>query len=68
MGQTETINVVDDNVTIDDKRSLRHLEHLTGMPESELDQKVEENRPYFTGKTLTFALAFIAGTGFTLFG
>ncbi|KAL5521975.1 hypothetical protein ACEPAF_1831 [Sanghuangporus sanghuang] len=68
MGRAETVNTVDDNVTIDDKRSLKHIENLTGMSESELDQKVEEYRPHFRGKTLTFALAFIAGTGFTLFG
>ncbi|KAL5501119.1 hypothetical protein ACEPAH_9506 [Sanghuangporus vaninii] len=68
MGRAETVNTVDDNVTIDEKHSLRHIENLTGMSESELDQKVEEYRPHFRGKTLTFALAFIAGTGFTLFG
>ena len=68
MEYAETINMVDDNVMIDDKQSLRNLENLTGMSESELDQKVQEYRPRFTGKILTYALAFIAGTGFTLFG
>ena len=68
MGRAETINTADDNVTMDDKRSLRHIENLTGMTESELDQKVDEYRPRFRGRSLTFALAFIAGTGFTLFG
>lgn len=68
MGRAETINAVDENGTIDDKCSLRHLENLTGMSESELDQQVEKNLPRMRGKVLTYALAFVAGTGFTLFG
>ena len=68
MGQADTINTIDDNGTIDEKCSLRHLENLTGISETQIDQQVEENMPHMRGKLLTYALAFVAGTGFTLFG
>lgn len=68
MGRADTFNTVDDSGTIDEKCSLRHLENLTGMSGTQLDQKVEEYKPHMRGKKLTYALAFVAGTGFTLFG
>ena len=59
---------VDEGGVFDGKCDLKHLESLTGIPEGRLEQEVAENRPKLSGNVLTYALAFVAGTGFTLFG
>ena len=46
----------------------QHLGVLTGLNHEQLQAEVYQSRPRLKGKTLTFALAFVAGTGFTLFG
>lgn len=51
-----------------EKCDLKHLESLTGIPEDRLVEEVSENKPTLSGKVLTYALAVVAGTGFTLFG
>ena len=51
-----------------EKVEVQHLEVLTGLSHEQLQTEVYQSRPRLKGKTLTFALAFVAGTGFTLFG
>lgn len=58
----------DESGTSAEKHDLYHLENLTGIPEQRLAEEVSENKPTLSGKILTYALAFVAGTGFTLFG
>ena len=58
----------DESGTSAEKHDLHHLENLTGIPEDRLTEEVSENKPTLSGKILTYALAFVAGTGFTLFG
>ncbi|THH12256.1 hypothetical protein EW145_g156 [Phellinidium pouzarii] len=59
---------LNETAAIDEKGSLTHLENATGLHDGDLNRAVEENKPRLRGKTLTYALAFVAGTGFTLFG
>ncbi|KAI5119895.1 hypothetical protein M0805_003699 [Coniferiporia weirii] len=59
---------IDDKRNMDEKGSLTHLEDVTGLHGGQLSRDVEDNQPRLKGKTLTYALAFVAGTGFTLFG
>ncbi|KAH8111654.1 general substrate transporter [Phellopilus nigrolimitatus] len=59
---------IDDNVIGEEKMSLKHLENITGLHDNQLEREVEEHKPRLKGKTLTYMLAFVAGTGFTLFG
>ena len=51
-----------------EKVEVQHIEVLTGLNHEQLQAEVRGSRPRLRGKTLTFALAFVAGTGFTLFG
>lgn len=44
------------------------FEDVTEKPPSVFDAEVESHRLTLRGKKLTAALAFVAGTGFTLFG
>lgn len=62
------MRTADETGTIDEKASLRHIEHLTGVSASQLDREVDGHAPHLRGRTLAFCLAFVAGTGFTLFG
>ena len=62
------MRTADETGTIDEKASLKHIEHLTGVPEAQLDREVGDYAPRIRGRFLTFSLAFVAGTGFTLFG
>lgn len=59
---------MDDTGTFEEKGSLGHIEDVIGMHGGQLEREVNDNRPRLRGKTLTYALAFVAGTGFTLFG
>lgn len=53
----------------EEKSGLREIEDVTRTAQkSRLDAEVLENAPRLRGKVLTFALACVAGTGFTLFG
>lgn len=61
--------LVDDNALFDDdKASLSRIEDVTGLRDGQLREEVAANQPRLRGRTLTYALAFVAGTGFTLFG
>ena len=66
--QPVRVDTIDDSANNDDKRSLRHLDNITGLSETQLNQEVEASFPKMKGKLLTYFLAFVAGTGFTLFG
>lgn len=60
---------IDDSRTAQsEKAEIQHLELLTGLSHDHLQSEVNESKPRLKGKTLSFALAFVAGTGFTLFG
>ena len=50
------------------KHGLSYLATLTNVPEDQLIREVRDNKPKLSGKVLKYALAFVAGTGFTLFG
>lgn len=50
------------------QHDLSYLATLTNVPEDQLIREVRDNKPKLSGKVLTYALAFVAGTGFTLFG
>ena len=60
--------VGDSNNAQSEKVEVQHLEVLTGLNHEQLQAEVYQSRPRLKGKTLIFALAFVAGTGFTLFG
>lgn len=45
-----------------------HRENIADKPPSEFTADVERYHLTLRGKKLTAALAFVAGTGFTLFG
>ena len=60
--------VDDSNNAQSEKVEVQHLEVLTGLSHEKLQAEVYQSRPRLKGKILTFALAFVAGTGFTLFG
>lgn len=69
MGRSSSdMRTVDEAATIDEKASLKHIEHLTGIPGDQIDREVDGHAPNLRGKMLSFCLAFVAGTGFTLFG
>ncbi|KAH8118587.1 general substrate transporter [Phellopilus nigrolimitatus] len=59
---------IDDNGTFDGKPTLNHIEDATGLRDGDLEKEVAQNAPRLRGKKLTYSLAFVAGTGFTLFG
>ena len=46
----------------------RHLDNLPDKDHSDFEADVERYHLTLRGKKLTVALAFVAGTGFTLFG
>ncbi|KAL5494751.1 hypothetical protein ACEPAI_212 [Sanghuangporus weigelae] len=52
----------------EEKSLLSQIEDATGLQNGELEQATNDNRPRLRGRTLTYTLAFVAGTGFTLFG
>lgn len=57
------------NRNSDEKGAItKHLEDTIGVPSEDLYRDVAELKPRLHGKMLTFTLAFVAGTGFTLFG
>ena len=58
----------DETATVDEKATLKHIEHLTGIPGAQIDREVDDYAPRIRGRFLAFCLAFVAGTGFTLFG
>lgn len=60
--------LVDDSGSFDEKGSLSRIEDVTGLRDGELQREVANCQPRLRGRTLTYALAFVAGTGFTLFG
>lgn len=60
--------LVDDTGSFDEKGSLSRIEDITGLRNGELQREVANSQPRLRGRTLTYALAFVAGTGFTLFG
>lgn len=55
-------------VDYDEKSSFSQIEDMIGLHDGELEQAIKDNRPRLHGRTLTYALAFVGGTGFTLFG
>ncbi|KAL5519459.1 hypothetical protein ACEPAH_1142 [Sanghuangporus vaninii] len=59
---------VDNGNTYEEKDLLSQIEDATGLQKGELEQATNENRPRLRGRTLSYTLAFVAGTGFTLFG
>lgn len=59
---------VDDGVNYDERSPTIQIEDMIGLHDGELEQAVNEKRPRLQGRTLTYALAFVAGTAFTLFG
>ena len=59
---------VGDSSTYEEKSLLSQIEDATGLQNGELEQAINDKRPRLHGRTLTYALAFVAGTGFTLFG
>ena len=52
----------------EEKPLAGQIEDTAGISRVNLDAEVSENAPRLHGRVLTFALAFVAGTGFTLFG
>ena len=48
--------------------AARQIEDIIGLSSDRLAQEVESSKPRLHGRLLTFMLAFVAGTGFTLFG
>lgn len=50
------------------RKADRQIEDITGLSSGQLAQEVENSKPRLHGRLLTFMLAFVAGTGFTLFG
>ncbi len=46
----------------------KQIEDITGLPSDQLAQEIESKKPRLQGRLLSFMLAFVAGTGFTLFG
>lgn len=65
---TGNMRAADETGTIAEKASLRHIERLTGIPGDQIDREVDDYAPRMRGRMLAFVLAFVAGTGFTLFG
>ena len=63
-----TATLEEDNNNYDNKSSFHYIEDVIGLHGRELERAVDEKRPRLHGRTLTYALAFVAGTGFTLFG
>ncbi|KAL5535988.1 hypothetical protein ACEPAF_4082 [Sanghuangporus sanghuang] len=59
---------VDFSNAYEEKDLLSQIEDATGLQNGELEQATNDNRPRLRGRTLTYSLAFVAGTGFTLFG
>ncbi|OCB89042.1 general substrate transporter [Sanghuangporus baumii] len=59
---------VDFSNAYEEKDLLSQIEDATGLQNGELEQATNDNRPRLRGRTLTYTLAFVAGTGFTLFG
>jgi len=51
-----------------EKAVQQTFEDNTGESFDQLERDVAANKPRLQGRTLTAALAFVAGTGFTLFG
>ena len=60
--------IVDGGGLFDEKGSLSRIEDVTGLRDDELQRGVANGQPRLRGRTLTYALTFIAGTGFALFG
>ena len=58
----------DESATVEEKASLKHIERLTGIAGHQIESDVDNYAPRLRGKILSFCLAFVAGTGFTLFG
>jgi len=50
------------------KMADKHIEDVIGLSSDELAQEIESKKPRLHGRFLSFMLAFVAGTGFTLFG
>ncbi|KLO19831.1 general substrate transporter [Schizopora paradoxa] len=53
---------------LEKRETDRQIEDITGLQQDRLAQEVENSKPRLHGRLLTFMLAFVAGTGFTLFG
>ena len=58
----------EESVTYEEASPFNRIEDATGLRYAELEQTINDNMPKLRGRTLNYALAFVAGTGFTLFG
>ena len=59
---------IEESATYEEASSLNRIEDVTGLRDAELERAINDSMPKLCGRTLNYALAFVAGTGFTLFG
>lgn len=52
----------------DSEKSIAPLRYSPDVTSEQFKQEVESNRSSLRGRNLTWAIAFVTGTGFTLFG
>lgn len=52
----------------DSEKSTPQFRYSPDVDSQEFKQEVESNKSSLRGRNLTWAIAFVTGTGFTLFG